>query len=502
MKIFSTKQIKSWDTYTIERERITSLELMERASNVFVSWFIEQFPNKTTPIYIFCGNGNNGGDGFVISRLLHQESYKVNVIAQALPIKRSKDNEVNLNAIHKISDLKILTLSNSDDFPSIENDSIVVDALFGTGLKNELRGFFKNLVRFLNKLNVIRVAVDIPSGLSGDASSAGAIFNANYTFSFEHPKLAFMFPENHKYVGEWFAKTIHLSEEYYFSESSDSYLLTPQVALSHYKKRKKFEHKGNFGHALLIMGSRGKIGAAVLSTFACLKSGCGLATVYTPSCGYEILQTSIPEAMVITDNNDSYISSFPKTDIYNAIGIGCGLGLATETEKAFGKLLQNSKQPLVLDADALNIIAMNPNMLTKIPKDSILTPHPKEFERLFGKTSNDFERNILQKQKAMKLKCFILLKGAHSCIATPEGICYYNSTGNSGMATAGSGDVLTGIITGLLAQGYSSKAAVCLGVYLHGLAGDLGAQELGQESLIARDIIKHFPKAFIKLIQQ
>lgn len=176
--------------------------------------------------------------------------------------------------------------------------------------------------------------------------------------------------------------------------------------------------------------------------------------------------------------------------------------MATETEKAFGKLLQNSKQPLVLDADALNIIAMNPNMLTKIPKDSILTPHPKEFERLFGKTSNDFERNILQKQKAMKLKCFILLKGAHSCIATPEGICYYNSTGNSGMATAGSGDVLTGIITGLLAQGYSSKAAVCLGVYLHGLAGDLGAQELGQESLIARDIIKHFPKAFIKLIQQ
>jgi len=502
MKIFSTKQIKSWDTYTIERERINSLELMERASKVFVSWFTEQFSNKTIPIYVFCGNGNNGGDGFAISRLLHQESYKVNVIVLTPPVKRSKDNEANLNAIQKMSNLKILNLSTSQNFPTIQNSSIVIDALFGTGLKGELYGFFQNLVRFLNKLNVIRVAVDIPSGLFGDASSKGVIFNADYTFSFEQPKLAFMFPENHKYVGEWIAKTIHLSKEYYFSESSDNYLLTSKVALSHYKKRRKFEHKGNFGHALLIMGSRGKIGAAVLSTFACLRSGCGLATVYTPSCGYEILQTSIPEAMVITDNHDSYSGSFPKTDTYKAIGIGCGLGLAIETQKAFGELLRNSKQPLVLDADALNIIAMNPNMLTIIPKDSILTPHPKEFERLFGKTSNNFERNRLQREKAIRLKCFILIKGAHSCIATPEGICYYNSTGNSGMATAGSGDVLTGIITGLLAQGYSSKAALCLGVYLHGLAGDLGTQELGEESLIARDIIKYLPKAFIKLNQK
>ncbi len=499
MKIFSAKQIKSWDTYTIQREHINSLELMERASSVFVSWFTEKFPNTTIPIYVFCGNGNNGGDGFAISRLLTQESYNVHVIVQALPDKRSKDNQANLNSIQKISNLKISTVSNSEDFPTIQNSSIVIDALFGTGLKSELYGFFQNLVCFLNKLNVIRVAVDIPSGLFGDASSTGVIFKADYTFSFEQPKLAFMFPENDQYVGEWVAKTIHLSKEYSFSESSDTYFLTSTVALSHYKKRRKFGHKGNFGHALLIMGSRGRIGAAVLSTFACLRSGCGLVTIYTPSCGYEILQTSIPEAMVIADRNDSYIGSFPKTDKYNAIGIGCGLGLANETQKALDELLQNSKQPLVLDADALNIIASNPHMLKKISKNSILTPHPKEFERLFGKTSNDFERNGLQRQKAISLKCFILLKGSHSCIATPEGICYYNSTGNSGMATAGSGDVLTGIITGLLSQKYSSEAAVCLGVYLHGLAGDLGTQELGEESLIARDIIKYLPKAFIKL---
>lgn len=499
MKIFNTEQIKHWDAFTIQNEGINSLELMERASDTFVNWLTEQFPNKTIPIYIFCGNGNNGGDGLAISRLLHQKSYGVNVIVLALSDRRSKDNQANLNAAQKISDLKISTLSNNDNFPSLQDSSIVIDALFGTGLKNELHGFIQNLVHFLNQLNVIRVAVDMPSGLLGDESSTGIIFNADYTFSFEQPKLAFMFPENEKYIGKWIAKSIYLSEAYYFSETTDNHLLTDKLALSHYKKRKKFDHKGTFGHALLMMGSRGKIGATVLSTFACLRSGCGLITVYTPSCGYEILQTSIPEAMVITDNNDSHISSLPETNKYDAIGIGCGLGMENETQEVLAELLQNSKQALVLDADALNIIASNPNMLHKIPKDSILTPHPKEFERLFGMTSNDFERNSLQRQKAISMQCFILLKGAHSCIATPDGTCYYNSTGNPGMATAGSGDVLTGIITGLLAQGYSSKAALCLGVYLHGLAGDLGAKELGEESLIARDIIKYLPKAFMKL---
>jgi len=499
MKIFSTEQIRQWDAYTIQNEPIGSLELMERASETFASWFTEQFPNKLIPIYVFCGNGNNGGDGLAISRILHQKSYDIKVIVLAFSDRRSEDNEANLKAAQKMNDLHITTLSNMDDLPSIQDSSIVIDALFGTGLKNELHGFVQDLIRFLNQLNVTRVAIDMPSGLYGDASSNGVIFNADYTFSFEQPKLAFMFPENQKYVGQWRVNSIQLSEEYYFNESADNYLLTNKVVLSHYKKRRKFEHKGSFGHALLIMGSRGKIGAAVLSTCACLRSGSGLTTVYTPSCGYEILQTSIPEAMVITDNNDSYIGTMPKTDKYNAIGVGCGLGMEDETQKVVGELLQNSSHALVLDADALNIIAANPDMLHKIPKDSILTPHPKEFERLFGKTYNDFERNSLQRQKAISLQCYILLKGAHSCIATPDGICYYNTTGNPGMATAGSGDVLTGIITGLLAQGYSSKAALCLGVYLHGLAGDLGAKELGEESLISRDIIKYLPKAFIKM---
>ncbi|MFT6921769.1 MAG: hydroxyethylthiazole kinase-like uncharacterized protein yjeF [Crocinitomicaceae bacterium] len=499
MKIFSAEQIKHWDTYTTHNGSVDSLGLMERASETFVSWFTEQFTDKTVSVYVFCGNGNNGGDGLAISRLLHQKSYDVTVAVLPHSDRRSIDNQTNLNAAQKINGLKISTLSNSDDFPTITDASIVIDALLGTGLKNELHGFTENLVGFINQLNAIRVAVDTPSGLFGDKSSTGVIFNADYTFSFEQPKLAFFFPENHKYVGKWVVKSIHLSKEYYFSESTENYLLTNKVALSHYKKRKKFDHKGSFGHAILIVGSKGKIGAAVLSTFACLRSGCGLTTVYTPPCGYEILQTSVPEAMVITDSNGDYISDLPKIDSYDAIGIGCGLGMENQTQRVVDKLLNTSKQPIVLDADALNIIASNPDMLNRIPENSILTPHPKEFERLFGKTTTDFERIRLQREKAMHLKCFILLKGAHSCIATPDGICYYNSTGNPGMATAGSGDVLTGIITGLLAQGYTSEAALCVGVYLHGLAGDLGAKELGEDSLIARDIIKYLPKAFLKM---
>ena len=499
MKIFHTTQIKSWDDFTIKNGGMDSLELMEKASTTFTSWFTKQFPTKAKPVYVFCGNGNNGGDGFAISRLLLQADYQVNLVLQAQPNKRSKDNATNLEVLQKMRHLKIWNLASLEDLPIIGDSCIIVDALFGTGLKGELRGLFKEVVRSLNDLDATRVAVDVPSGLQGDTTSNGVIFQADYTFSFEQPKLAFMFPENQKYVGTWIAKSIGLSEEYYLQEKTENFLLTEEIALSIYKKREKFEHKGNFGHALLLMGSKGKIGAAVLSTFACLRAGCGLTTVYTPSCGYAVLQTSVPEAMVLTDEHENYITSLPKTEGYTVIGVGCGIGTKKETQKVVFELLETATQPLVLDADALNSIATNITILGKIPKGSILTPHPKEFERLFGKTSNDFERNELQRKKAMSLGCYILLKGAHSCIATPDGVCYFNSTGNPGMATAGSGDVLTGIITGLLTQGYTAKAAICQAVYLHGLAGDLAVEKLGEQSLIARDLIKYLPKAFLQL---
>ncbi len=384
----------------------------------------------------------------------------------------------------------------------IADGSIVIDALFGTGLKRPLEGLPHELVNYLNMVIATRIAVDMPSGLLGEDPSNGIIFKAHYTLSFEQPKLAFLFPENHIRVGEWIAKSIGLSKSYYKTEKTTNYFLTHQMVKSYLKKRGKFEHKGRFGHALILAGSKGMMGAAILSASACLRSGSGLTTVYTANCGYNILQMSIPEAMVITDPHDLMVSRTPKNlNKFNAIGIGCGIGTEKETQQALQDLLKDSSQPMVLDADALNIIALNPDMMNAIPSHSILTPHPKEFERLFGPTANQFERNQLQRQKAIDLKCYILLKGAHSCIATPEGNCFFNSTGNPGMATAGSGDVLTGMVTGLLAQGYSSETALCIGVYLHGLAGDMATNALGQTAVIARDIIQYLPEAQMNLAQ-
>lgn len=264
-------------------------------------------------------------------------------------------------------------------------------------------------------------------------------------------------------------------------------------------RRHKYDHKGTFGHALLITGSYGKIGASILSARACLRSGVGLLTIHAPKCAYQILQISVPEAMVSMDRHEFSFSETPKLGKYQSIGIGCGLDTKKISAEAMEELLEENKLPLVIDADGLNLIAKEEKLLAKIPKKSILTPHPKEFERLFGTAADDFARNKLQRLMAEELGVYIVLKGAHTCIATPEGHCYFNSTGNPGMATGGTGDVLTGILTGLMAQGYASLDAAILGVYLHGLAGDLAAAELGQEALIAGDLVAYLGKAFKKV---
>ena len=262
------------------------------------------------------------------------------------------------------------------------------------------------------------------------------------------------------------------------------------------RTRKKFDHKGTSGHAMLIAGSFGKIGATILASKAALRTGCGLLTAHVPRCGYEVMQMSVPEAMLSVDWQKYYFAEAPDLEKYDAVGIGCGIGTSVHTCRAFAELLDKFHQPLLVDADALNILANRPEMLQKIPKNSVFTPHPKEFERLFGLTENGFERNKLQREKAMELGVYIILKGANTCIATPEGKCYFNNTGNPGMGTAGSGDVLSGMITSFLAQGYSPLNASLLGVFLHGLAGDIGVEETEQEALLASDIINHLGMAF------
>lgn len=498
MKILSSNQIRLWDTYTIQNEPITSIDLMERASISFVDWFIKQFPQKKSTIHIFCGNGNNGGDGLAIARMLSKKRYQVGVYIHGSSEKRSPDNKKNLQIIQEETNIEleeIITWSNK----KIGSNDIIIDALLGSGLNNPLSGKIESIVKHLNQQDCTRIAIDIPTGLFADQPTSGSAFKAHFTFSFQQPKLAFLFPENHGFVGICISAPIGLHPQFYKNANTPNYLITKELIQTLLKKRNKYDHKGTYGHALLIVGSKGKMGAAVLSGSSLLRSGVGLLSLYIPKCGYNIIQTTVPEAMVELADNSNFINTIPKLEKFNSIGVGCGIGVNKFTQKAIKNLLQVASKPLVIDADAINILATNPKLLELIPANSILTPHPKEFERLFGKSENDFERNELQKKWSKKLNSYILLKGANTCIATPKGKCYFNSTGNPGMATAGSGDVLTGIITSLLAQGYSSKKASLLGAYIHGLAGDFAAEKVGQTALIASDIIANLGKAYKSL---
>lgn len=497
MKILTPSQIRALDAYTIAHEPIKSIDLMERAANAFVTWFTKQFPSvQHRPINIFCGPGNNGGDGLAIARLLNRKHYSVEVFICQIGEKRSSDFEKNLKRIPSRRGLPVTTIKEQDNLPNFEKKEIIIDAIFGSGLNRAITGYWATLIDHINAFPNETVSVDIPSGLFAEATTDSAVIHATYTLSFELPKRAFFFPENQDKLGSCYIQPIGLNQQFIHAEKATNYLITRSFVQSLLKNRAKFSHKGTFGHALLMVGSLGKMGAAILTTKACLRSGVGLVTVHAPKCGYTILQLGCPEAMTSIDAQENYLSEYPDISNYKTIGIGCGIDQSTETAKMLLSLLKKVDFPMVLDADALNILSKNQDALKDIPANSILTPHPKEFERLFGKTANDFARNELQLAKAKALNCIILLKGANTAIAFPDGTCYFNSTGNPGMATGGSGDVLTGILTGLLAQGYTPNSAVILGVYLHGLAGDLAAKEIGEESLIAGDLVDYIGKGF------
>lgn len=499
MKILSASQTRALDAYTIEHEPITSIDLMERASLTFVNWFVKQFPSTEKTVYIFCGIGNNGGDGLAVARLLQQRFYTVEIYCCAISEKLAPDFETNLSRLPKRADIPIYNIQAEDDFPRLQEQGIIIDAIFGSGLNRAVEGYWAKLILWLNQQSLTKVAIDIPSGLFADQHTAGTSIQADYTFSFELPKLAFFFPENQNRLGSWHFQSIGLNQDFIQQTESTYFYVNHNLAKSLLRKRQKFDHKGTFGHALLIMGSYGKVGASILAAKACLRTGAGLVSVHAPKCAYEILQISIPEAMVSLDEEQFVFSKSPNLEAYSTLGIGCGLGQDNKSASALKQTLSNWKKPMLLDADALNLLSQNKDWYTLLPENSILTPHPKEFERLFGSSSNHFERFALQQKMAQTLKCIIILKGANTCIALPDGTCYFNTTGNPGMATAGSGDVLSGIIVALLAQAYLPFEAAILGVYLHGLAGDLAAEELGQASLIAGDLVKYLSTAFIRL---
>jgi NAD(P)H-hydrate epimerase len=499
MKILDAVQVREADAYTIAHEPIHSLDLMERAATRLYQRLKDRL-RSDMQILIFCGTGNNGGDGLVLARLMLQDGYKVQSFVLRAGNSESADFSANHQRLLQMG-ATVHDISEKNHFPEIPSNSLVVDALFGSGLSRPLEGLARDLVAHINRSNAVVVSVDLPSGLLIDKplpKGERSVVQADYTYTFELPKMAFLMPENEFYVGEWEVIPIGLHPDFIEKAQTHHFLTEPMLLRALMLGRQRHAYKSHFGHALLIAGSKGKGGAALLAAEACLRSGAGLLHIHLPEVLSTALLARLPEAMISHEPAECF-SSLPDLSPYNAIGIGPGLGTAVETANALKLLIQQSRVPLVLDADALNILSNNPTWLAFLPKGSILTPHPGEFRRLVGNWDNSFERLEMQRTFSIKHRITLVLKGAYTCTSLPDGKCYFNSSGNAGMATGGSGDVLTGIITGLLARGYTSPEASILGVYLHGLAGDLAAAALGQESIIASDITNHLGQAFVWL---
>ncbi|WP_163708538.1 NAD(P)H-hydrate dehydratase [Mangrovibacterium lignilyticum] len=500
-KVFTSQQIAEIDQYTIKNEPIVDIDLMERASLQIVNWLIQNISNERQ-LCFFVGPGNNGGDALAIARLMAEQDYscQLYLLDVGKPLKGSP--AVNEKRLKEQGKVEIRHIQNESDFPAIPETALIVDGLFGSGLNRPLDGLAVKLVGHLNSSPAEILAIDIPSGLFGEDNSINnlnEVVRANYTLTFQFPKLSFFFPEHEPILGQWEVLPIGLHKDAIQQKETPYYFLDESSVSPILKKRANFSHKGTYGHALLIAGAYGKMGAAVLASKACLRSGTGLLTAHVPHSGSPILQVAVPEAMCSIDASDLMFTEFPDLEQFSAVGLGPGLGQKPNSQRALKELLMAKPKALVLDADALNILSMHKDWYDFLPENSILTPHPKEFERLAGEFSDSYTRLQMQRDFSQKYKVIIVLKGAFTSISCPDGKVFFNTTGNPGMATAGSGDVLTGIVLGLLAQRYSPREAALLAVYLHGLAGDVAKETFGQEALISSDIVDSLGQAFCKL---
>jgi hydroxyethylthiazole kinase-like uncharacterized protein yjeF len=501
MKIFSAQQIYDADKLTIEKQKIGSEELMERASIQIFNWLHIRLQGATVKIHIFCGIGNNGGDGIAVARHLKDHGYAIEVHVVNYSDKRSENFLLNLKRLKERKIWPNYILKDAD-LPVIAPQDILIDAIFGIGLNRNPDKWVVDLIQHINTSQAFVLSIDMPSGLYTDEGNSNrkGIIKANYVLSFQNPKLVFFLPESGVFIQHWEVLDIGIDAEYLANTPTDFELIGKSEVLPLYIPRGKFSHKGTFGHALLVGGSYGKMGSIQLSSRACLFSGSGMVTALVPKCGYVPMQTALPEITVLTSKNEEVISEIAYDFTPTVIGIGIGLGTSEEVQTAFSKFLQTNKVPLVIDADAINMLSINQELLTKLPPKTILTPHPKELQRLIGDWKDDFEK--LKKAKAFseKYDCILVIKGANT-ITIYKNKGYINTTGNPGMATAGSGDVLTGIITGLLAQGYGALNAAIFGIYLHGRAGDLALEFYGYQALTASAIIDALGSAYIDLFK-
>lgn len=496
MYILSPDQTAKADKATIKLAGISSVDLMETAATSCFQWLHNKLQGKNIKIHVFCGIGNNGGDGLVISRHLYKHNYRVNCYIVNFSDKRTEEFLVNYKRLKEIG-LTPIELNNDNDFPEINASDIVVDAIFGNGLTRNPEGFTKKLIQHLNKKRVFTLAIDIPSGLFGNKSvtDGASVLKSSHILTFQTPKLAFLLPENKGYVNTWEVIDIGLDQNYIESLRPKTHYAALSDIIPLYKTRNKWDHKGTYGHSLIIGGSYGKMGAVALASKAALKIGSGLVSAYIPKCGYEILQTSVPEVMVEVDT-DAVLTYFNFKTNPTVIGIGPGMGTSEKTAQGFENFIKDNKLPLVIDADGINLLSKNQLLLNYLPKNTILTPHPKELERLIGAWKNDYEKLEKVSKFSKEHGVIVVIKGAYTVVIQDDQR-YFNSTGNQALATGGSGDVLTGIITGLIAQGYKPLNAVILGVYVHGKTADIALPKTGYETFTATTIFDYLAEAIL-----
>ncbi len=506
MKILTSEQIRELDKYTIENEPIESINLMERAAKALTR-AITQVWGTTQKVIVFAGPGNNGGDALAVARMMGEQGYNVKTYLFNVTGKLSADCIKNKERLANVaSQGDFIEVINEFDPPTLNKTTLLIDGLFGSGLSKPLSGGFASLVNYINQMPCKVASIDVPSGLmteDNSHNSASTIVHADYTFTLQHRKLAFLFAENQAFVGKLRVLDIRLSTEYLEKLQTPYTIIEEADVRSMMKPRGDFWHKGMAGNALLVAGKYGMAGAAVLAAKACLRAGAGKVTVHVPQRNNDIMQIAVPEAIVSHDVDENMFTEAVAAEDFDAMGIGPGLGTDEITATAFVSQLRRTQAPIVIDADGLNILSAHQAWFQHLPEGTLITPHPLEFERLAGTHFTDGYEKL---QKAMELAqlmgIYIILKGHYTAVCMPDGTVSFNPTGNAGMATAGSGDVLTGILTALLARGYSRHDAALVGVYLHGLAGDLAAQQLGMESVTASDIIAFLPEAFRQLTER
>ncbi len=498
MKIFSAEQVRAIDNYTIKNEPIASIDLMERAAMRLTGWFVKKYKTDRD-VVIFAGSGNNGGDSLAMSRMLAERQYRVRCYLVSTGKKYAANCELNLERLKSGGLAEINVITGAEHLPELNDKQVIVDGIFGSGLTRKVEGLYAEVIQCINESKANVVSIDIPSGLFGEDNSDNnekSIIRADYTPTFQFPFLSFFFRENYKFTGEWTVIDIKLHPGAIENNKSE-YAVSKMSGIQHiFPQRERFSHKGTYGHALVIAGKYGMMGAAILAGKSALRAGAGLVTVHVPKLGCEIVQTAIPEAIVSIDQSEILFSKAPAMDGFHAVAVGPGIGKKPNSTKGLRALLEMCKVPMVLDADALNIISLEKELVKLLPENSILTPHPMEFDRLVGSSVDGFERHKKQIAFSKENHVIMVLKGAYTGISFPDGSYVFNMKGNPGMATGGSGDVLTGIIVSLLARGIAPGDAAVSGVFLHGLAGDLAAEKMDQEAMIASDIIDNLGEAF------